>query len=504
MSESSARRRLLVFVIAYYAEHTLRGVLERIPSSVFEDCDCEILVVDDGSEDRTFEIGREYQAAHAEIPMTVLRNWFNQGYGGNQKVGYAYAIREGFDFVAMLHGDGQYAPENLPRLLQPLRAGHADAVFGSRMMMRGAARRGGMPLYKYLGNRLLTAIQNRLLGTAFSELHSGYRIYSVAALSRLPFLLNTDDFHFDTEIMLQFLNAGLRIVELPIPTYYGSEISRVNGLSYAKDVVVATLANAFHRMGVLYQRRFDPEPGSNRHYSLKLGYPSSHTYALEAVPSGSTVLDLGSGSGDLARELVRKGCRTATVDRVPPTEIDGEVTVYTQDLDEEVRFPVKPYRYILLLDIIEHLHSPEAFLARLRKHFDYETKTVIVTTPNIAFAVQRLMLLFGQFNYGKAGVLDTTHTHLFTFRGARRLLLDAGFRIKRVRGVPAPFPKALGDGRLARVALALNGLLIRLSKTLFAYQIYIEAESTPDVDFVLRYGKERSGGSLEGASARPS
>lgn len=112
--------RLLVFVIAYHAEDTLRSVLERIPRSIFDEYSCQILVVDDASEDRTFEIGRQYEQAHPEIRMTVLRNAYNQGYGGNQKVGYAFAIREGFDFVAMVHGDGQYAPEELPKLVAPL------------------------------------------------------------------------------------------------------------------------------------------------------------------------------------------------------------------------------------------------------------------------------------------------------------------------------------------------------------------------------------------------
>ena len=299
---------------------TLTSVLERIPRSIFRDYDCEILVVDDASSDRTFEIGREYRSAHPEIAMTVLRNEYNQGYGGNQKVGYAFAIREGFDFVAMVHGDGQYAPEELPKLVAPLREGRADAVFGSRMMTRFGALKGGMPLYKFVGNRILTRIQNLLLGTNLSEFHSGYRVYSVAALQKIPFRLNSNDFHFDTEIIIQLLNAGQRIVELPIPTYYGDEICRVNGMKYAKDVVLATLRNVAHRAGLLYQRRFEPvSEQDNAHYDLKLGYASSHQFALDAVPPGAAVLDIGAGPGGIARELVKKGCRVAVVDQFADT-----------------------------------------------------------------------------------------------------------------------------------------------------------------------------------------
>jgi glycosyltransferase involved in cell wall biosynthesis len=490
------KKKLLIFVIAYYAETTLKKVLERIPDDVFERYDCEVLIVDDASEDRTFAIGREYKEAHPEMRMTVLRNEHNQGYGGNQKVGYSYAVNGGFDFVAMVHGDGQYAPEQLPNLMQPLVDGEADVVFGSRMMTLFGSLKGGMPLYKWLGNRVLTTAQNALLRTQLSEFHSGYRIYSTNALKRIQFKLNSNDFHFDTEIIIQCLNAKLRIRELPIPTYYGDEISRVNGMKYAKDVMIATIKNVFHNSGVLWQRRFEPipQPGEagNAHYDLKLGYSSSHQWALDAVPDGASVVDIGAGPGGIAAELTKKGCEVAVVDQFAPTEKTSNVKVFTQDLDAPPRFDVSKYKYLLMLDVIEHLKRPEEFIETLRKQFDYEPKTLVLTTPNIAFGVQRALLAVGQFNYGKAGILDATHTRLFTFRSIQRLLRDAGFRVKEVRGVPAPFPKVFGENALGLGLLKANELAISLSKTLFSYQVFIVAESTPDVDFVLAHSKEQS------------
>ena len=490
--KASGRPRVLIFVVAYRAETTLARVLDRIPSSLLESYECEVLVVDDASMDRTFVIGRTWQAAHPERRVTVLRNEYNQGYGGNQKVGYRYAIREGFDHVAMVHGDGQYPPEELPRLLGPLMKGEADVVLGSRMLEAGQARKGGMPLYKWLGNRVLTTMQNALLGSRLSEFHSGYRIYRVAALARVPFTLNTNDFHFDTEILIQFLNAGLRIVEMPIPTYYGDEICYVNGLKYARDVTHVTLQNVAHRMGILYQRRFDVGPSDNTHYTLKKGYPSSHSMAIDVVPAHTSVIDLGAGPGGMAKALAEKGCQVAVVDRHPLPGDAGEIRVFLQDLDDPPDFDTKPYQRILLLDMIEHLRDPELFLQRLRRQFTHETKIVIITTANVAFLPERLMLFAGQFNYGKMGILDVTHTRLFTFRSLRRLLRDHGFRINAIRGVPAPFPRAFGDGPLARAALAVNQALIGLSKTLFAYQIFVEAETTPDADFVLETSKAAS------------
>jgi glycosyltransferase involved in cell wall biosynthesis len=482
---AGARPRLLIFVIAYHAETTLKRVLERIPAVIFETLDSEILVVDDASTDRTFEIGCEFRDAHPEIPLTVLRNEFNQGYGGNQKVGYSFAIKRGFDYVAMVHGDGQYAPEELPNLVAPLLDGSADAVFGSRMMTRFGALKGGMPLYKYVGNKILTTAQNALLGSELSEFHSGYRLYSVAALNNIPFRLNSNDFHFDTEIIIQLLNAKRRIKELPIPTYYGDEICRVNGMKYAKDVMLATLSNFVHRSGLLYQRRFDTTQHDNLHYDLKLGYASSHSFAIDAVPEGARVLDLGSGPAGVASELQKKGCEVSVVDQFepPPGSAHG-VKVHVQDLNDPLTIRIDS-EYLLMLDVIEHLHSPEQFLDDLRRQFDFTPRTLILTTPNVAFVVQRVMLLLGQFNYGKTGILDRTHTRLFTFRSIEQLLKDAGLRIKEVRGVPAPFPKVLGNGLLGRAAIAGNLALIRLSKTLFAFQIYVEAETTPDADFVL-------------------
>jgi glycosyltransferase involved in cell wall biosynthesis len=479
------RPRLLIFVIAYFAESTLTSVLERIPKEVFCSFDCEILVVDDASNDRTFELGHDYKERHPDIRMTVLRNEYNQGYGGNQKVGYAYGLSKGFDFVAMVHGDGQYAPEALPALLEPLRRGEADAVFGSRMTTLLGALRGGMPIYKYLGNRILTVTQNVMLRSRLSEFHSGYRIYSLAALRRIAFRLNTNDFHFDTEIIIQLMNSKARIVELPIPTYYGDEICRVNGMRYAWNVFVATLRNVFHRAGLLNQRRYDPVPDANAHYDLKLGYASSHTWTLELLPSGARVLDIGAGPGGLARELVKKGCQVAVVDQYAPSLPDPAVHVMVADLDGPCAFDVSSFDYLLLLDVIEHLKSPEVFLEKLRRRFGHEPKRVILSVPNAVFFIPRLMMLLGQVNYGREGILDRTHTRLFTFRSFRRLLRDCGFRITRMRGVPAPFPKAVGEGWLGRALVAANLGLIQLSRSLFSYQIFVEATTTPDVDFVL-------------------
>ena len=217
------------------------------------------------------------------FPIHVLLNPVNQGYGGNQKIGYHFAIEHGFDFVALLHGDGQYAPECLPDLVRPLRDGEADAVFGSRMFDRSrrAARRHAVLQVRRQSHPELVSepdaghVAERVPFRAIASTRS-------RRSAKIPFELNTNDFHFDTEIIIQLLLAGLRILELPIPTYYGDEICHVNGLKYAADVTTAVRARALAADGFLLRSplrlpvRRRPTPTQ---YEPKLDYLSPHTAA---------------------------------------------------------------------------------------------------------------------------------------------------------------------------------------------------------------------------------
>ncbi len=484
------RPRLLVLIVAYHAEKTIQQVLARIPLQLLDDYDVEVLVIDDGSSDRTFEHGEAVRQSHTlPFPLTVLVNPVNQGYGGNQKIGFHYAIQHEFDLVALIHGDGQYAPECLPALLEPLASGSADAVFGSRMLRKGEARRGGMPLYKFVGNRILTLIQNRLLRARLSEFHSGYRVYSTAALRRIPFHLNSQGFHFDTQIIIQLMWAGLRILELPIPTYYGDEICRVNGLRYAWDVLFTCLKAKAQEWSLFYDRKFDciPSTISNIHYKPRLEFESTHTLAIDRIPPGSRVLDIGCAGGYLGNVLRERGCHTVGIDAFPLSEGCELDAFEIHDLNQSP-FPVElgQFDYALMLDVIEHLISPERFVEDFLKAAAHRPEVkLIVSTGNIAFAPVRLMLLGGQFNYGKRGILDLTHTRLFTFGTFRRLFEQSGFDVLEMRGVPAPFPLALGDGPASRLLLTVNKALIHLSRSLFAFQIFAVVRPRPALEFLL-------------------
>jgi len=479
--------RLLILIVAYNAENDIERVLARVPRAMSDVCQTEVLVLDDSSTDATFDIAiRIQQSGRVPFPVHVLYNPVNQGYGGNQKIGYHFAIKHGFDYVALLHGDGQYAPECLPALFGAVRQDGVAAVCGSRMLTKGAARRGGMPLYKRIGNRILSWTQNKLLRTQLSEFHSGYRIYSVDALRKIPFHLNTNDFHFDTEIIVQLVLWRMRILEVPIPTYYGDEICRVNGIKYAANVIRTVMIARTQDVGVLHDRKFDVHRSSP--YRSKVDFSSPHSAAVRLVPRGSSVLDLGCADGYVAAALrAQKGCTVVGVDKIPPDAPGALDRFIEHDLNAGIpALDLSQFDYVLLLDIVEHLASPEQFIIQLQDALKLSRKTtVLVSTGNIGFIVNRLMLLFGQFNYGSRGILDLTHTRLFTFASFRRLFEQAGFRVRSARGVPVPFPLVWRRGVLTRAALAANEALISVSRGLFSYQIFFEVESLPSLECLL-------------------
>ena len=497
---SRTKPRVLVFIVAYNAEKTIAKVVARIPASLLETYEVDVLIIDDSSGDSTF--ARSHSVSKdASLPFRIMAlvNPVNQGYGGNQKLGYRYAIEHEYDFVALIHGDGQYAPECLPTLLEPLRNGSAAAVFGSRMLNPADALRGGMPRYKFVGNRILTWIENKLLHAHLSEFHSGYRIYSTQALSAVPFRRNSNDFHFDTEIIIQFLIAGLPIKELPIPTYYGDEICYVNGMKYAANVVRSALQARFQQAGLFYDPKFDCAPKDYSPYQPKLNYTSPHSLAFNRIRPGSRVFDIGCAGGYLGAHLAQqKHCLVDGIDAFPVIEPSLQ-TFFLHDLNQGLpKLDYRDYDYVAMLDVIEHLASPEQFLDELRSAFAANPAAeIIVSTANVAFLITRMMLLLGQFNYGKRGILDLTHTRLFTFRSFERTITQAGFDILERVGVPGPMPLALGDNWVSRFLLWVNQLLINVSRGLFSYQIFLRIKPRPSLEFLLTNAREYSKARVE-------
>lgn len=235
---------------AYNAARTVAATCAAIPRDVVD----EVLLVDDGSRDRTLDIA-------ATLPIRTIRLPHNVGYGGNQKTCYLEALRLGAEVVVMLHPDGQYDPVVLPDLVAPIQEGRADMVLGSRMLIPGGARRGRMPLYRFVANKCLTAIENRMLNTTFSELHTGYRAYSRTFLETVPFMRNSNDFVFDTQLIAQAVAFGLRVAEVPIHTRYfawASSTSMKANLRYGVGTLWVMARYRLHRAKLLRSPLFQP------------------------------------------------------------------------------------------------------------------------------------------------------------------------------------------------------------------------------------------------------
>jgi 2-polyprenyl-3-methyl-5-hydroxy-6-metoxy-1,4-benzoquinol methylase len=486
--------KLLIVILAYNAERHIEGVFENIPPSYINSDDTQILLIDDASQDRTVEVAHAYIARTGLTNARVFKNVVNQGYGGNQKVGYTYAIREGFDVVAMLRGDNEYSARALPELFSPFRENSGvGCVLGVRFGKHHPALRGGMPAYRYVGSWILTALQNRLAGVQFGDWHTGYRAYSTRALSRIGFALNTNDLHFDTEILLQLIDDEARFVEVNIPTQYRDEISHVNRLRYAKNVIKASTKFWLQKVHLFYDVRFHPEVLFNRPtdasvhpvYEAKLELRTPHSIVCRdpgLVYEGANVLDVGCSTGYVAAELVRqRRCRVTGVDMLPPSKVSSNMRRYEQiDLEVEEERLIDLVRegnfdVILMLDILEHLAAPERFLLKLSSLPYGRVPRFVCSTANVAFVVVRVMLLLGHFNYGQRGILDVTHKRLFSVHTFRNLLEQTGFLVQREIFIPFPF-RSLGiSARWAAFLERVNMLLIKVRPRLFAYQIMFEA-----------------------------
>lgn len=232
--------KVIVVMPAYNAESTLETTFEQIPRDVVD----EVLLVDDASKDATAELARK-------LNIHTIVHPENRGYGGNQKTCYTDALRRGADIVVMLHPDYQYDPSKIPEMIRPIQEGAADLVLGSRLLGVDG-RQYGMPAYKYLANRFLTWIENRVMGTSLSELHTGYRAYSRKLLTTIPYLRNSDDFVFDSEVLFQTVAFGFKIAEISVPCRYMPEASSINfrrSIKYGLDTLRVTAQYALHKRG---------------------------------------------------------------------------------------------------------------------------------------------------------------------------------------------------------------------------------------------------------------
>jgi 2-polyprenyl-3-methyl-5-hydroxy-6-metoxy-1,4-benzoquinol methylase len=370
-------------------------------------------------------------------------------------------------------------------MVRPIVDGEADVVLGSRML-GGSARAGGMPLYKYVGNKTLTRFQNRVSGLHLSEWHSGYRAFSLAELAKVPFEENSDGFHFDTEVLLQLYDSGARIVEIPIPTYYGDEICHVNGLAYAKDVCTDVVRYRLARLGfgASHLARWSTA------YAWKGSPDSSHgvLLAMSADRPAKRVLDLGCGSGQVAEALRTQGCFVIGVDAAPePTTAQRVDRLVVADLDQGIPPEVVeegPFDLVIAADVLEHLRAPDRLLRDLHELCTPET-ILIASIPNIGHWYPRARIGLGRFDYDRRGILDATHLRFFTWRSFVGLAHRAGWLAedRRLTGLPLEILEREGKpgrkGFVEGAVRAVDRKARAVWPSLFAYQYVIALSRDP-------------------------
>lgn len=246
-------KRIMVVMPAYHAARTIESTWRGLPHDIVD----RVLLVDDASHDETAEVARSFG-------IDVLLHETNRGYGANQKTCYLAALEDGADIIVMLHPDYQYEPRLLTAMAAMIESEVYDMVLGSRII-GGGALRGGMPLWKYIANRGLTAFQNLLLGAKFSEYHSGYRAYSREVLETLNWKNNSDDFVFDNQFLVQGIIAGFRMGEISVPTKYFEDASSINfkrSVRYGFGVLFTSFSGLLKRLGLGRSSLFD-KPDSN-------------------------------------------------------------------------------------------------------------------------------------------------------------------------------------------------------------------------------------------------
>jgi glycosyltransferase involved in cell wall biosynthesis len=248
-------KKLVIVLPAYNAALTLKRTYQEIPFDIVDD----VILVDDNSNDKTVEVGRELGISH------IIKHDVNRGYGGNQKTCYNKALEIGGDIVIMLHPDYQYTPKLIPSMAYLIANNVYQVVLGARTLGKGALK-GGMPLYKYISNRLLTFFENVMLGQKIAEYHTGYRAFSREVLQRINYEVNSEDFVFDNEMLSQIIYLGYEIAEVTCPTKYFEEASSINlrrSITYGLGVLRVSCVHRFCKWGWMKRKMYEPRGINN-------------------------------------------------------------------------------------------------------------------------------------------------------------------------------------------------------------------------------------------------
>jgi 2-polyprenyl-3-methyl-5-hydroxy-6-metoxy-1,4-benzoquinol methylase len=474
---SPRRPRVALFLFDCEDARALAATLARIPEAAAARI-AEVIVMagrepgfapeDLGAEERPFD-------------LRIHRQPRNAGYGGARKGAFEHALREGFDVVVCMRGDGAHPPEALPELLAASLEGGHRFVLASRLADRRGAVRGGMSFARLAGHALATGLMNRMLGLRVRDYLTSFRVLHTRPLRRIPFHLDADDRIFDPHLLLQLRSLGVTPHEVAVAGTWREDDAAREEIDHVRRAATVAVAYRLHQLHLVRRGRYFVDTGV--YYTFKWSEHGSHMQIVGLIRPETRVLDLGCSQGLLARPLKEKSVRVVGVDGRPADEdLAEELEDYLQrDLELPLEIPKgRDFDYVVCADVIEHLKGRAQLLRSARRYLKADGR-LIISTGNIAIWFYRLSLLAGRFNYGPRGILDLDHAHLYTRDSFRREVVAAGFRIVGERVTSLPFEvvfQSTGRSRLVRSLSAAYHTLARLWPELFAYQIILEAQIT--------------------------
>ncbi|MHB8511680.1 MAG: glycosyltransferase [Actinomycetota bacterium] len=449
---------------AYRAEHTLEQTVADIPDGLAD----ELILVDDASPDDTVRVARD-------LGIVVFVHERNRGYGGNQKTCYTEALRHGAEIIVLLHPDYQYDPKAVPLLIAPIIAGNADMTFGSRFAGLGDPLGGGMPMYRFLGNRLTTTLENMMLGSRFTDMHSGMRAYTRQCLLSLPFVSYSDDFWFDSQMLVDAVTLGHRVVEVPIPTRYTLESSSIAVGSSLRYIGESLLYCA--ERSALRGKRGRRSPSVRR----SLPTPTTESNARQCPVCG--------GDQRISVDSQRARCRRCALVRLPSNQATTTEIPFSSNLD-----PLRQHVFSQVLDLVRGYIVPgnrlldiEAgtgqFLAMSArqgwKSWGLEPSAAAVKVARERFHVEIEESSLDTFAADGTpsdvitmlGVLERLSTPVSSLRKVRSLIADEGLLILEVgreRNSGAVYYSYSPES--VRLALAASGFRLIEYKPLLARQ----------------------------------
>jgi 2-polyprenyl-3-methyl-5-hydroxy-6-metoxy-1,4-benzoquinol methylase len=460
-------RCAVLIVASTVSREQLAATLERIPCGLVPLLSEIAVLCEDTATEDDARTGFDADRSHWRNGR-VLRNPRRYGYGGRRKVAFEYALSQPFDYIVVLDADGRDPPEALSALF-------ARGVLERRPLVLFAAA-------STRGSGLVAAAHNRILGTAVSDWSSGLRLFATDLLRRVPYQLNADDRRFDTEILIQCRAIGVPISEVTLAGSPASSHAPAEPFAPWRSLACA-IDYRLHQLHLTRRGRYLVD---ETFYTLKRSPTGSHMQIVAAVRPGSRALDLGCSQGLLAEPLRAKGVRVTGVDTATQHPVSPHLDAYhSRDLELPLELPEgRVFDYVVVSDVIEHVRNRMQLLRSVRRYLKPEGR-LLISTGNVAIWFYRLSLLAGRFEYGKRGILDETHVHLFTRASFRREVERGGFQVLAERMTALPFEvvfQSTGRSRLVRMLARAYHLLARAWPELFAYQFLLEAEVTTLLD----------------------